>query len=274
MTQPQRPTGWQLEGDSAEAYERYLVPRILDGWARELVGLAGVARGDRVLDVACGTGIVARQAATRVGPHGTVVGVDVNPGMLATAKRAAADPDVPIRWQEGEAGDLPVEEGDFDVVLCQQGLQFFPDASTALSEMRRALASGGRMGISVLRSLDHNRAYAQFADALERFVGPEAGGMMRSPFQGPDREELRELAGHAGLHHVEVTISRTSARYPSPTEFVRQEAASSPLSGPVSGIDAKTREALIDEVAKALTWCTDDGGLSIPLDTHVLVARR
>lgn len=274
MPEEPQTDGWQVEGDSAEAYERYLVPRVLDGWARELIELAGVGRGARVLDVACGTGVVARRAADRVGPQGTVVGVDVNPGMLATAEHAAAGVDTPIRWEEAGAADMPVEDGAFDVVLSQQGLQFFPDPADALAEMRRTLVSGGRLAIAVLRSLDHHRAYAQFADALDQWVGAEAGGMMRSPFQGPDREGLRTLAEEAGFREMELMISRTSARYPSPSEFVRQEAASSPLSGPVASLDAKTQEALIDEVARALTWCTDDAGLSIPLETYVLTARR
>ena len=126
---------WQLERASAEAYERYAVASWSGPLAARLVALAAPREGERVLDVACGTGIVARLA---VGAGGSVAGVDLNEGMLAVAREQAPA----IDWRQGDVEALPVADGAFDLVACQQGLQFFGHRAAALAEMRRALAPG------------------------------------------------------------------------------------------------------------------------------------
>src|SRR4051812_13070177 len=126
---------WQLEGSAAELFQRYLVPAITSKWAEDLVHRAQLRTGELVLDVACGTGAVARLAAPKVRP-GQVTGLDLNVGMLAVA-RSLPNEDAPISWTEGSALDMPFPSGYFDAVLCQQGLQFFPDQPGALREMRR-----------------------------------------------------------------------------------------------------------------------------------------
>lgn len=182
--------GWQLVEDSAEAYERYLVPIFFEPWAERLLAQAGVRSGERVLDVACGTGSVARRAAERAGPSGKVVGLDLNAGMLAVARRVSAAARPAIEWRQGDAAGLPFPEGSFDVVTCQQALQFFPDRPKALREMRRVLAPGGRAALAVLRGLRHSPAYAPRADALEKHVAAEAGAMLRSIFPPWTGEEV------------------------------------------------------------------------------------
>ncbi len=144
-------TGWQLDTDSAEAYERYLVPAIFEPFARVLVALAAPAAGERVLDAACGTGVVARYAAPRAG-H--VVGADVNAGMLAVAARIAPQ----LEWVQADIAALPFEDDTFDLVLCQQALQFVPDHAAALAELQRVLAPGGRILVSVWRGPSTTRA--------------------------------------------------------------------------------------------------------------------
>src|SRR5690349_7068610 len=131
-----------------EMYEQALVGPMFSLWADPLLDEAGLGPGDRVLDVACGTGIVARRARARLGAAGTVVGVDINPGMLAIARRVAPD----VEWREGSASALPLQPNErFDVVTCQQGLQFVPDRGAAVHEFRRALAPTGRVAISTWR---------------------------------------------------------------------------------------------------------------------------
>ena len=125
---------WQLEGSAAELYQRYLVPAITTKWAEDLVGRAQLSAGEAVLDIACGTGVVARSAAKKLG-HGHVTGLDLNAGMLAVAHGVPSEGD-PIVWVEGSALDLPFPSDTFDVALCQLGLQFFPDQVRALREMR------------------------------------------------------------------------------------------------------------------------------------------
>lgn len=134
---------WQLRGSAAELYERYLVPVVTLRWAVDLVARVEVARNDRLLDVACGTGVVARAAAERVGHGGRVVGLDLNPEMLGVARSCPAVGGVSIEWCEGRALALPFEAGEFGVVLCQFGLQFVADPSVAVREMRRCLRLPG-----------------------------------------------------------------------------------------------------------------------------------
>ncbi len=128
---------WQLTMKAAELYERCPARYILGPWAPLLVEAARLAVGERVLDVACGTGVVARAAAERVGRGGRVVGIDLNPGMIAVAQSLPAIDGAPIEWLERSVLDLGLDDASFDVVLCQQGLQFFPDKTVALREMRR-----------------------------------------------------------------------------------------------------------------------------------------
>ena len=143
---------WQLTLEAAELYERYPARYILGPWAPLLVDTARVTAGERVLDVACGTGVVTRAAAKRAGPTGRVVGIDLNPGMIAVAKSLPAPIGASIEWLERSALDLRLENASFDVVLCQQGLQFFPDKLVALQEMRRVLDQRGRLALSVWNS--------------------------------------------------------------------------------------------------------------------------
>jgi ubiquinone/menaquinone biosynthesis C-methylase UbiE len=140
---------WQFVGSVPDNYERHLVPSIFGPWARDLVVAANLRSGERVLDIACGTGIVARTAARNIGSSSSVVGLDLSGPMLAAARSAAAHENVTIEWREGSAVDLPLADAAFDVVFCQQGLQFFPDRAAALSEMYRVLTPGGRLVLSI-----------------------------------------------------------------------------------------------------------------------------
>ena len=176
--------GWQLERASAEAYERYGVPAWSRALARGLLRIAAPGPGERLLDVACGTGIVARLATETVGEAGSVCGVDVNEAMLAVARDAGWGLRPPVDWRRGDAAALPVDDESVDVVTCQQALQFLPDREAALREMRRVLVPGGRLGLSVFRDGRFNPLYAAFAELLERHVGADAGTMMRSPVRG------------------------------------------------------------------------------------------
>jgi ubiquinone/menaquinone biosynthesis C-methylase UbiE len=269
-----RDEGWQLAGKSAEAYERYLVPALFAASAERLLDLARVEAGDRVLDVACGTGIVARKAAPRAGAAGKVVGLDLNPDMLEVARAASAGTHPAIEWRQGNAAELPFADGAFDAVLCQQALQFFSDRPKAFREMHRVLAPHGRLALSVCRPIEYSPAYPPLAEALERHVGPDAGAMMRSPFLSWNREELRAALREAGFQDVRIRIAVAEVRYPSPEELVRQEAASSPLAGPLSALSSDVRAALIRDVNAALSERVDDDGVVSPLETFVVAARR
>ena len=202
------PERWQLEGASAELYERYLVPSVTLPWAVDLVDRVGVRRGDRVLDVACGTGAVARVAAERVGDSGRVAGLDVNRGMLAVARSLQPAGAAGIEWHEGSALELPFDDREFGVVLCQLGLQFFPDRPTALLEMRRVSTPGGRVAASVFTAIERNPATHALSDALDRHLGDGASLAKRNEHSLADPEELRALLAAAGFADVRVETAR------------------------------------------------------------------
>ena len=274
MSQQQQWQGWQLEESSAEAYERYLVPLLFAPGAEGLIELAALKPGERVLDVACGTGIVARHATGHVGSGGKAVGLDVNEGMLEVARSVSRDIHPPIDWRRGDAADMPFADETFDVIFCQQGLQFFEDRPAALGEMHRVLAPDGRLLLSVLRSTKHNPGWRPLAEALERYVGPEAGAMMRAPFPSLSTDELRDLFAGAGFRDVHISIGIGPVRYPSAEEFLRLEAVSSPLAAPIGALEDNVREALIRDLSKTLVAYTDDDGIIFPAETYLVAASR
>ena len=193
---------WQVDGSAPELYEKYLVPAITRKWADDLVGRAQPSAGEEVLDVACGTGVVARSASRRM-LHGHVTGLDLNKGMLAVAQTRVREGAV-IDWIEGSALDLPFPAEKFDLVLCQLGLQFFPDQGRALREMRRVLSPSGRVALSVYSPIERTPGANAFVLALDRVLGPNASKIKRGEhsFNAPD--ELRELLIEAGFANVEV----------------------------------------------------------------------
>ena len=272
MTTNAQLTQWQVGGNTAEAYERYLVPAIFREGATQLVRQAGVHSGDRVLDVGCGTGIVARTAADVVGSEGFVTGVDLNPGMLEVASSVSTGSGAAIEWKQGAAEDLPLARSSVDVVLSQQVFQFLEDHEQALREFHRVLRPGGRIGISVLRSLDHNRTYVPLIEAFRRHGGDDLGTMMASPFRDWSAEELRKMASSAGFKSPQVTVSLITARFPSIPEFIQQELSSSPLSDMVSTMPDDVRSAITEDVAAGLADYIDDQGVVHPLQTYLLVA--
>jgi ubiquinone/menaquinone biosynthesis C-methylase UbiE len=206
-------SGWQLaSGSVAEANERYIMAAFGNAWAQALVQLAAPEEGERVLDVACGTGPVARYAAALVGPSGRVIGLDLNAGMLAIARALPQREGIAIEWREGDATALPFPDASFDRVCCQQGLQFFPDRPAALREMCRVLVPGGRLALSVWRGLEHQPFYAALTEALERYVSPEAAGSLRAAFTLANAQVSRELQNVGGPHKADTSCGVTSRR--------------------------------------------------------------
>jgi SAM-dependent methyltransferase len=255
---------WQVAGAAAEAYERHLVPAFFGPFAERLIELAEPRPGDRVLDVACGTGIVARQIA----PHtSSTTGVDLNQGMLEVAR--ATDPS--IEWLHADACALPLPDASFDLVLCQQGVQFFPDRGTGLREMRRVLAPGGRLAVSVWRAALHNPGWLRLAETLERHAG-EAGAMMRAPFSLSDGAELRDLVRSAGFRDVSLRIAVLPVRFPSAGDLLDYQEVASPLAGPLAELSGEARDGLAHDFTDALLPHTDDEGVCFPMETHIVVA--
>jgi ubiquinone/menaquinone biosynthesis C-methylase UbiE len=265
---------WQVAGSAPEVYQRDLVPAVFGPWAPVVVELAHPRPGERVVDIACGTGIVARVAAARVGASGSVAGVDLNPGMLDVARSVAttSQPAAPIQWHEGSADKLPFPEGLFDIAYCQLGLQFFADRPTALREMRRVLVAEGRLALMVWSNIRESPGFAALAEILERNIGPAAASIMRAPFGLSDAGELTRLVENAGFRAVTVEHRVGAVQFPSVERFVLSYVAGSPLAGQVAQANIAAREKLTDDTTYALGKYMTNEGLSFPIAAHLLAA--
>ena len=252
--------GKNYKGTAAENYQRFFVPAIGAPVADDLTAIADLQPGERVLDVACGTGVVTRLAAERVGATGSATGLDINPGMLAVA-RSATPPNISIKWQEANAESLPFPDNAFNVVLCQMGLQFVPGKLAALREMRRVLETGGRALISVPGPKPP--LFAIMTDALARHLSPEAASFGDLVFSMHDVDELQELMRSAGFRNVDVEAKPKTLRLPAPADFLWQYIHSTPLAEPASQAGEAKRAALEREVCERWQAFVVDGSLSL-----------
>jgi len=252
--------GKNYKGTAAENYQRFFVPAIGAPVADDLIAFANLQPGERVLDVACGTGVVTRLAAERVGAAGSVTGLDINPGMLAVA-RSATPPNISIKWQESNAESIPFPDDAFNVVLCQMGLQFVPGKLAALREMRRVLEKGGRAVISVPGPKPP--LFAIMTDALARHLSPEAASFGDLVFSMNDVDELKELMRSAGFRNVDVEAKPKTLRLPAPADFLWQYIHSTPLAEPAAQAGEAKRAALEREVCERWQAFVVDGSLSL-----------
>ena len=271
-------SGFQLSGPAPELYERYIVPALTFGTAKELVTLAGVKMGDHVLDVACGTGVVSRQAATAVGPGGEVTGLDVNRNMLGMARSIPPAGGLSISFREGSVLDLPFPGEAFDVVLCQHGLEFFPDRGQGLREMRRVLRQQGHLGIRVWRGIEQQAFHTALFAALDRYLwggeeSPSRTGFGR-PFSLGDAEELYALVDGAGFKEIELKPSTGSIRLASTNDDLLGYISALPVGREIAGMEESKRRAMLEEVKSDLQPFVEQGKFVIPAECHVVIARK
>jgi ubiquinone/menaquinone biosynthesis C-methylase UbiE len=265
-------SGWQLAGVGPESYERHNVIAFMQT-AQDLVTLAALRPGERVLDVACGTGVLARLAAKAVGPTGKVAGADLNEGMLGVARTKAEQHEgPPIEWHACDAAALVLPDGTFDVALCQWGLEFFADRPRGLREIARVLVPGGRLVLRVWRALDRQPFYVVLLNALERHLGAGAGAPIRAAFTLSDPNELRALVTGAGFAKVHIRITTNLLLFPSLERYVLGYLAATPIAARLASMDESSRTAMVREVAEALRTYVDDDGLAAPIETHAIVA--
>lgn len=254
--------------EAARAYEALFVPAIFGQWAAKVAEAADIQPGHKVLDVACGTGALARAAASRVGSGGQVTGLDLNPGMLAVAGELAPE----IEWTQGDAGGLPFNDDVFDVVASNFGLMFFPNRQAAIGEMLRVLKPGGRLVVAVWDTLENTPAYATAVATLARIAGEAAADALRAPFVLGERSILRDLFTQADK--LEITTHSGPARFPSIAVMVEAD-----LRGwlPVMGVHLEESQiqVILEEAEKALqTYRKPDGTIEFNSPAHIVVAHK
>jgi ubiquinone/menaquinone biosynthesis C-methylase UbiE len=257
----------QAQPNFGDLYERLLVPAIFERYARDLVERAlPIGPHARVLDLGCGTGIVARTVRERLGGAARVTGLDINAGMLATARRIAPD----IDWREGSAMALPFEDAAFDVVLCQEMLQFAPDRAAALREIHRVLAPGGRLVLSTWCARPENPMH----DALGLLAERHLGASNDKRWSLGDSEQLRALVVEAGFTDLDLQIvSKTEVH----TDFpVRTSALAAGFDLTVFSDEERDRRlaAIEAESQPILAGFAVPGGYGAPSRANVVTARR
>lgn len=258
----------QVTDSAAEIYEEFFVPALFQQWAGRVADAAGIQPGQRVLDVACGTGVLARAVADRTGPGGSVVGLDLNDGMVAVAKQKAPQ----IEWRQGRAESLPFGSGSFDAVVSQFGLMFFEDRRAALREMIRVLRPGGRMAVAVWDALGHSPGYAAMTELLQLLFGDSAADALRAPFVLGDPIVLRTLFDEAGLPDAELTTQDGVARFPSIRSWVFTEIKGWTLA---DRLDEAQFDLLLKEAERALRrFAAADGAVVFGTPVHIVTAGR
>jgi len=238
----------------AEVYDEQFVPALFAPWGPVVCDAAAILPGQRVLDVACGTGVLSLAAQERVGAAGAVAGLDVNAQMLTVARHKRSD----IEWHEGRAEALPFADQAFDRVVSQFGMMFFDDAAGALREMWRVLRRGGRIAVAVCDALERSPGYASFAALLERLFGAAVAEAFRAPFALGDANRLLDLCDAAGIAGAQVSRHSRDVRFGSIDALVGAEHACVWTLGGV--LDDAQFERLRREARTALCEHVDAGG--------------
>ena len=262
MADPEVPN---LDVAAATAYEELFVPALFEAWAERVADAAHLREGDRVLDVACGTGVLARAAAKRVAPGGRVTGLDPSDGMLAVAARRAPA----LTWRKGVAESLPFPDASLDAVVSQFGLMFFADRAGALREMLRVLRPGGRLAVAVWAALETCPAYVAFIALLARLFGPEQADTLRAPFALGDPAALIALLREAGARAPMLATPPGQARFPSLRAWVEADAR-----GWLQLDDARVERLFAAAQRELAAYVAADGSVSFAMPAHIVVASK
>jgi SAM-dependent methyltransferase len=259
-----------------DIYDDVFVSRLFTPWAVVLLDSIALRSGETVLDVACGPGSVTRLAAERVGPTGRVLGCDFSPAMLALARaKASAAESAPVDYWEAPADALPVRAETFDVALCQQGLQFFPDRSAALRELYRALRPGGRLGIAVWTVIDDSPVFAAMSEALREATGGDlADRYQAGPWGLTDAEDLEGLIAGAGFKDVRVEQRTVEAEFEGGAAQFASTLAASGIAAEIEALRPEQRLALLEAFQKNARQLSRDGTLRSHTASNLAMAHR
>ena len=253
----------------AQVYEEFFVPALFHPWVSVVTDAAAIAPGQSVLDVACGTGVLARAVADRVGLSGSVAGLDPSEEMLEVARRKSDT----IEWRMGRAEAIPFPDESFDAVVSQFGIMFFEKPAGALREMIRVLRPGGRLAVAVCDALEHSPGYAAFEDLLRRLFGDGVAGAFRAPFVLGDAEKLHSLCSDAGIFDAEVTRHDGVVHFASIRSLVATERACVwTLGGLLDDEQFETLSAESERVLQAFVG--NDGTLTFSMPALIITAAK
>ena len=267
--------GFQFTDDAVpRAYEEVLVPRLFEPWALQLLDECNLRPNAVVRDVATGPGTVARLAAKRIGSGGRVVATDISRPMLDVAASKPSSPDsAPITYIESPAAPLGVESVAFDFVVCQQGLQFFPDRLAALSEMRRALKPSGQLAIATWSRIEDNALYAALHAALRETVPADLADRLLAPFGGPDVKALEDTVEAAGFQEVRARSATLPLIFEGGIAQAARSLEASPLAPSLATLPSGTQLKLNAAIGAHLAPFLRDGKVSANMTSNIAIAR-
>ena len=270
MSEPDREKArLQEQVAAAEVYESLFVPAEFQEWTPRVVAAARIGPGQKVLDVACGTGVLTREVARRVGEFGIRGRCRCEPGHAGRGRTHVAE----IEWRHATAEALPYDDNYFDAVVCQFGLMFF-NQQAALREMMRVLAPGGHLSAAVWDTLEHTPAYAALVALLDRHAGARAANALRAPFVLGDRNELAALFARADMPDVDIVTHHGTARFPSLRTMVEAEVRGWLPSAGVM-LSASQLDEILDDAEKVLgVYVNADGSVTFDSPAHIVTARK
>jgi ubiquinone/menaquinone biosynthesis C-methylase UbiE len=254
---------------AAVQYQKCIVRHLLGPWIPDFLACAGLTRGQRVLDVACGTGALTRLAAREVGSSGEVTGLDLAPAMIGVARELSTDVLPSIRWAIGDASRLPYAASRFDAVLCHQGMQFFAEPVQAAREFRRVTAPEGRLAVAVWSRSANNPYFDAVAAAMGQAFGADVERQMQTTFSLGDAARLRAVLEGSGFASVEVTSHRRSLSLPPLGEFVPEHLSGTSLAGVFAAAPAETREAVVAEAMARIRRLFPQPEVVLPFEVHM-----
>ncbi|NNE80915.1 MAG: methyltransferase domain-containing protein [Silicimonas sp.] len=258
------------ERAAGRGYEALFVPALFAPWTTHIIEAIDIRPEDHVLDIACGSGVLARHAHRLTGPSGRVVGLDAAPGMISAASEMNAE----IVWIVGSAEDLPFDNASFDHAISQFGIMFFADREEAARETARVLKPRGRFAFAAWGPLEDNPAYKRVATLLDRLVSPAAGDAVRVPFSFSSQSEAESLFREAGFEAVTSVSKTETATFPSPRVMVEAE-----LRGwlPMFGItldEAEIESVLTDVDSELSEFTTDEGTAEFPTAAYIISGQK
>ena len=254
----------QVSNSATQIYDEFFVPALFQEWTEPVLDAVQVTEGQLILDVACGTGVLARSAAVRSGDARTVSGIDINGGMLDVARQSNPD----INWLESPAENLPFDDNYFDAVVSQFALMFFRDRSKAIQEMLRVLKPSHHLAIAVWGELKDTPGYAKMVELLLRLFGEEAANGIRAPYNLGDKKVLTSVLNDAGVIDYRINTMTGTAQFPSIEDWMFTDIKGWVLA---DSIDDDGYQQLLSEAQKEMqAFVLENGRVAFNAPAHII----
>ncbi|TAK74958.1 MAG: class I SAM-dependent methyltransferase [Gammaproteobacteria bacterium] len=270
-------TQWQLSGNSPKIYDQYIAPAVSAPWYSLFVETGLPYMKGPIADIGCGTGsfLLHLLDQKKISHKTKLVGVDVNALMLAIAEEKSSMYKNSISWVTASVNKLPFNDNYFQLVYCQQGIQYFENKGKALSEIYRIMDLKGVLIATVWSVIEECVGYKCLSDAILRIVGDNARSSLYAPFSYSDPHVLKELARSVGFKMVSVQLVENFVYFSSIKEFGRYRIYGSPL---IYDLPPDKVEEIIDkitfELELSLKPYIGKNGLSFPVKANYLIAKK